>query len=613
MKRLILLLLLPVLLLGQSTQKIKFQDVATDTLRRNHPAGTGNVVVNAPLKVDSGATVNKRLNVDSLLVYGLSSFDSVNAARGIYSLATVEADVGFFHSTAHSWALIGQGYSTVLSSSIIDAEGQLWVGNTNNTLNTLSTLSFSAGSDGHDVAKIVSVNKSFATGATSTGDLSLMTRNIGTYTEGIRITNLARVGIRDSIPDSTFTVNGSIHAKDYALIDKDLRVTGIGYIGGQLTTGDDIYVGGNTLKFTGGFYLNDGLFTVISNDVGEGVSLDPLGNYGQVTVGSVTNNHTSNLVVKGTINGFTLKNGSAVDTVEFGNKYFAKADSNTTKNPITLSYAINNYAPISGSANYVSYTGASNDLQMGAHYISATSFYSYPSAGLGMSMTGNAGGYVFELNGNNATQDQIRLQSSLAGDYTNYVQLIIDPTNGISTAHIGTGNSSFKVDGNITAQKITLDSMAYGSAYIEESTKDDSITISSSSQYYTVGAVQGANGYKITSGGVLKNVTVQDSSITIGVDGIYKVTYSANGRSANIGTGSEVHGHLFINDVLVAKAGADGQISNTGVTGRWVWGGSTTLESLHKNDILKVKLASPDDAGGTIIVRHFNIEADRIE
>jgi hypothetical protein len=67
----------------------------------------------------------------------------------------------------------------------------------------------------------------------------------------------------------------------------------------------------------------------------------------------------SSVVLGSTINGYTLNNGSAADTVEFGNKYFAKTDSNTTKNPITLSYAIANYSPIAGSASIVT-TGALN-------------------------------------------------------------------------------------------------------------------------------------------------------------------------------------------------------------------------------------------------------------
>lgn len=46
-----------------------------------------------------------------------------------------------------------------------------------------------------------------------------------------------------------------------------------------------------------------------------------------------------------------LNNGAMVDTIEFGQKYDARADTNTTKHPITLSYAVDHFAPI-GATNF---------------------------------------------------------------------------------------------------------------------------------------------------------------------------------------------------------------------------------------------------------------------
>jgi len=111
----------------------------------------------------------------------------------------------------------------------------------------------------------------------------------------------------------------------------------------------------------------------------------------------------------------------------------------------------------------------------------------------------------------------------------------------------------------------------------------------------------------------LKNITVQDSSITVGVDGIYSVVFGGNGRSVNATAGSEVHAHLYVNDVKQVKEGTDGQISNSGVAGRWTWGGNRAFYSLKKNDIIKIKIQSPDDASCTIILQHFDLTAQRIE
>ncbi|MBE3141467.1 MAG: hypothetical protein IMZ53_12905 [Thermoplasmata archaeon] len=65
---------------------------------------------------------------------------------------------------------------------------------------------------------------------------------------------------------------------------------------------------------------------------------------------------TLGAITPSTVNGFTLKNGAGVDTIEFSGRHFVKVDSNTTANPITLSHAITNYSPIAGSSSLTTFS-----------------------------------------------------------------------------------------------------------------------------------------------------------------------------------------------------------------------------------------------------------------
>ncbi|MFA5382800.1 MAG: right-handed parallel beta-helix repeat-containing protein [Candidatus Micrarchaeia archaeon] len=52
------------------------------------------------------------------------------------------------------------------------------------------------------------------------------------------------------------------------------------------------------------------------------------------------------------LNTADVKNGAYVDTVEFGNKFETRADTNTTKHAITLSYAVDNFCGIASATNW---------------------------------------------------------------------------------------------------------------------------------------------------------------------------------------------------------------------------------------------------------------------
>jgi hypothetical protein len=150
---------------------------------------------------------------------------------------------------------------------------------------------------------------------------------------------------------------------------------------------------------------------------------------------------------------------------------------------------------------------------------------------------------------------------------------------------------------------------AYGAVYITSATPD-SITVSATDVFYTVGAKQGANGYAWTSGGVLQNVTVQDSSITVQKTGKYHVTYTLNVSSLNMGGGSRLNAFIYVNDVQQVKTELLRWLSGTNDYGNAT---GTTILSLTANDIIKVKVRSLDDGAGTFIVWAANLAAERID
>ena len=60
----------------------------------------------------------------------------------------------------------------------------------------------------------------------------------------------------------------------------------------------------------------------------------------------------------------------------------------------------------------------------------------------------NTSGAYIEQDGNSTAYENLRLQSSVGGDATNYIQFIVDPTSGFSFGKIGTGNNYVGFGGN---------------------------------------------------------------------------------------------------------------------------------------------------------------------
>ena len=152
-----------------------------------------------------------------------------------------------------------------------------------------------------------------------------------------------------------------------------------------------------------------------------------------------------------------------------------------------------------------------------------------------------------------------------------------------------------------TAAKITLDSMAYGGAYIADD-HPDTLVFTVAGEFQTIGSRHATDprGYPLTSGGVLKNVTVQDSSLTLGVDGTCNMSWSISLESVTgVATNAKFNAYLYVNDVKQEKSGSMRAMSGSSDCGQLV--GTPMTYSLKKGDIIKLKLGNFDDANGNTV------------
>jgi hypothetical protein len=188
---------------------------------------------------------------------------------------------------------------------------------------------------------------------------------------------------------------------------------------------------------------------------------------------------------------------------------------------------------------------------------------------------------------------------ALGANGTEYMRIVYSGNVGIGTTNPG---EKLEVAGNITASKITLDSMAFGSIYIRDE-NPDTVLIVTDSVYYTI--------KDFSVGDIIKNVTTQDSSITVGVNGVYIVTYSMSMSSTGFVAGNVINAYLYINDVKLYESGLRRFLSGTNDEGDC---GRTVRIHLNKNDIVKIKLAGLDNGDdGSIIVWYANLGLNRIE
>ena len=179
-----------------------------------------------------------------------------------------------------------------------------------------------------------------------------------------------------------------------------------------------------------------------------------------------------------------------------------------------------------------------------------------------------------------------------------------------------TGNLQFQVDSTGTAHGVfsEWDSAAYGGVYISDD-HPDSIAFTYTGSVHTVGSVHAAavQGYKWTSGGVLKNVTVGDSSMTVGVTGIYDVAWSMSiGSGAGVAPNAKFNAYIYVNNVKEEKTGSMRMLSGSNDIGQLV---CTAMSlSLNANDIVKLKLINVDDSNGnTVVVYYAKMHVTRIQ
>jgi len=162
----------------------------------------------------------------------------------------------------------------------------------------------------------------------------------------------------------------------------------------------------------------------------------------------------------------------------------------------------------------------------------------------------------------------------------------------------------------ITVDGVINNGLVYGSVYIADD-YPDTIIVGATDQYYCVGAVVGANGKNWTSGGVLKNVTVRDSFITVQKAGKYEVSYSFSFQTITGVTNGLYNFYVFVNDVKQEKTGAKRLMSGTDDLG--VGAVAPTVLELAANDEIKLKILSPTDNSNTVCFQYAIIHVKKID
>lgn len=157
----------------------------------------------------------------------------------------------------------------------------------------------------------------------------------------------------------------------------------------------------------------------------------------------------------------------------------------------------------------------------------------------------------------------------------------------------------------IVTDSISLTGIAYGSAYIS-SDKPDTVVVTSSSDYYTVG-----RSAKYNSGGILKNVTVQDTSLTVSVSGKYQVSYSFSFQTVTGVTNGTFQFAITKNDTVQAKTISRRLLSGTNDLG--IGATAPTILQLYAGDIIKLKLQSPTDNSNTVVFQTCIVHINKVD
>jgi hypothetical protein len=308
----------------------------------------------------------------------------------------------------------------------------------------------------------------------------------------------------------------------------------------------------------------------------------------------------------------TLFNSSLVAQFNQWERAFAKKDSNTTKNAITLSYAIANYSPIAGSTSITTLGTITTGVWNAGAITSSGNIIAYNTNDLVKQIQfGYNSTYHWEMGRVDALSGSFVLAAKTDGYDT--TPLIITPSGNATFA--GTINSG-KVTSTDTVVGVFYrwTNAAYGGAYIADD-HPDTMTFAGANEVHTIGGVHASAplGYKLTSGGVLKNITVQDSSMTVGMTGKYDVAWSISfGSVTGVAPNAKFNAYIYVNDTKSEKTGAMRVLSGTNDIGTFC--GTAMTLSLNANDIVKLKLINVDDANGNqVVVLYAKFHLSRIE
>ena len=140
---------------------------------------------------------------------------------------------------------------------------------------------------------------------------------------------------------------------------------------------------------------------------------------------------------------------------------------------------------------------------------------------------------------------------------------------------------------------------AYGGIALD-SVAGFTITLTTTDSFYTLPK------FNITSQ-PSKNVSYGDSTLTIGLDGVYRV-----GLSGSIGitiANEIIHTQIFVNDVMLSGSEFEVKLGTSGDVGT---GSTTTIARLSAGDVLKIKY-SRESGSGDVVAKHANITVNRID
>jgi lysophospholipase L1-like esterase len=633
----------------------KFHQTKQDTILRTTVNGLP-LVINAPLKVDSNAIFDKRVISDNMLSGQIATTNSVHQ---VYCMGNSLTNAGVYES--YLGGLLGANWNVVNKGISGQRTDQMLARFTNDIVNNLPDYTVILGGI-NDIAQgyyAVSIENNLK-------GMYDLAKSSGIKVIGVHILPFKGSGAwtsdRESTKDSVNTWISSYLTSDYVVsVDAKMDSSSALYY---------IYNGGDYIHLTTAGYdtLGKLIYGLGIGHTGEWIYIKtrsatsgniniPLGSYYQYNgmnilnantyldnwwIANSGNTATTGLFNIGLGNLALLYNATGGYNTAIGIQSDIKNISGNYRVAIGYRAATGVGYGTVGTGGYCTYVGAmSHNLDYAADVSNSSALgYNATTTKSNQVVLGNTSVTEVFTNGSLAIQ-----YPTLPYDILSFRD-ITAPTWGWNISvdgaldyninvyagggainrfklEFGTGNATFA--GTINSGKVTSTdtvvgvfyrwtNAAYGGAYIADD-HPDTMTFAGANEVHTIGGVHASAplGYKLTSGGVLKNITVQDSSMTVGMTGKYDVAWSISfGSVTGVAPNAKFNAYIYVNDTKSEKTGAMRVLSGTNDIGTFC--GTAMTLSLNANDIVKLKLINVDDANGNqVVVLYAKFHLSRIE